>query len=191
MTNAMGGNKRPSETPTAGPAKVPKASEVTLMEQSPKPTGTHQRLPGSAPVVVCIYKVTDQAGDVWQQYEGHDDVALWQIQICHDARPSATFGIISSFNEFLKQAHKTNDTLPLTLADLRRAGIMLVLSDQADPDNVGWKQWRVGFYVAGTAQENSLKNFLSAGRFLRLPGEGNGAREAFRSPPSSSHWHRR
>ena len=90
--------------------------------------------------MVCIYKVTDQAGDVWQQHEGHDGVALWQIQICHDARPFVTFGIVGSFNEFLKQTHKSNDSVPLTLTDLRQAGIMLVLSDKADPDNVGFKQ---------------------------------------------------
>ena len=45
--------------------KVPRASEVTIIE-TPKPQQA-RRLPASAPVTVCMYKYTDDAGDVSQR----------------------------------------------------------------------------------------------------------------------------
>ena len=154
--------KRPSESLQAAalsPAKVPKASEVTLMEQPPKSASTARRLPAHAPVHVCVYKYTDEAGDVWNAYEGKDGVSLWQVQVEHDARPSVTFGVIQSFNDYLRQAHAGNEAIPTTLADLQaQTGIKLVSADKTDPDNAGFVQWRVAFYVAGAT--DALNNFL-------------------------------
>ena len=136
--------KRSSESPQAvgrSPAKVPKADEMTLLEQSPKPASTMQRLPAHAPVVVCLYKVTDEAGDLWNAYEGKEGVQLWQVQVSHDARPCITFGIVQSFNDFLYQAHTSNEAVPTTLADLQGAGMKLVLTDKTDPDDVGFVPW--------------------------------------------------
>ena len=156
-----GATKRGGETQAArvGP-KVPKANEVTVIELPKQATTTAQRQPGFAPVTVCIYKVTDEAGDVWSVYESQAGVQLWQVQICHDAHPSITFGIVNSFNDFLKQAHETDNALPTTLMDLRDVGINLIVSDKNDPDEVGFEQWRVAFYVAGTSEANSLQNFF-------------------------------
>ena len=122
-------------------AKVPKAGEVTLLEQFPKPASMMQRLPAHAPVVVCLYKVTDEAGDVWNAYEGKEGIQLWQVQVSHDARPSITFGVIQSFNDFLHQAHASNEAVPTTLADLEGAGMKLVSTDKTDPDDVGFVPW--------------------------------------------------
>ena len=133
---------------------------MTLVEQGPKPQRTAQRLPASAPVVVAIYKVTDEAADVWNAYEGKDDIQLWQVQVQHDARPSITFGIVESFNDFLRQAHADNDAIPTTLMDLQGAGIKLVVTDRNDPDDVGFVPWRTAFYVAGKYEAKSLNNFL-------------------------------
>ncbi len=127
--------------------KIPKASEVTLLE--PKPQRTAQR-PGNAPVVLCVYKYSDDASDIWEGKEG----SLWQIQIEHEAKPSITFGIIDSFNNFLRQAG--NESLPTTLADLEQnAGIKVVITKD-DPEAVGFVRWRIAFYVAG-----ALENFMA------------------------------
>ena len=39
----------------------------------------------NAPVNVCVYKVTDQAGDLWANFKD-TDAKLFQIQMEHDAR---------------------------------------------------------------------------------------------------------
>ena len=41
--------------------QVPKANDVKI-EDAPRPLQQPRRLPASGPVVVCIYKVTDDAG---------------------------------------------------------------------------------------------------------------------------------
>ena len=113
------------------------------------------RLPAVAPVVVCIYKITDNAGDVWEAY--HDQaVSLWQCQVDHAAQRPITFQMRDGFNDFLRAAHADNEQMPATARDLEEAvGVRLVVSDRQDPDDVGFVQWRVGFYVAG-----DISNFL-------------------------------
>lgn len=62
-----------------------------------------------------------------------------------------------SFNDFLRAARADNEQMPASVRDLEDAvGVRLVVSDRQDPDDVGFVQWRVGFYVAG-----DLNNFLS------------------------------
>eukprot|EP00973_Karenia_brevis_P009570 1292581-Karenia_brevis.AAC.1 len=142
-------------------ASVPKASDLTLVEQVPRETALVKRLPAWAPVVVCIYKVTDEASDVCKEFEDTKGVQLWQVQVQHEARPSVTFGIVQSFNEFLCQANIGEDFVPMTLQDLqRKAGIKLVITDHTDPDSVGFVPWRIAFYVGGTPEADSLNNFL-------------------------------
>ena len=141
-------------------AKIPKASELTL-EVGPQPPQAPQRLPASAPVEVAVYKVTDQAGDLWSQYED-TNAALWQVQVRHDARPSVVFDMHSSFNDFLGVSHTSESSLPNSVKELQRsAGIKLVLTDAKDPEGVGFVQWRAAFYVAGDTESKPLHNFLN------------------------------
>ena len=63
--------KRTGEPLQSTKAKVPKASELTL-EQGPKAPQAARNLPATAPVVVCCYKITDCAGDLWEQFNGQD-----------------------------------------------------------------------------------------------------------------------
>lgn len=49
-----------------------------MMENIRKPSRP-QRLPASGPLNVCIYKVTDRAGDVWSNFEG-TTASLWQVR---------------------------------------------------------------------------------------------------------------
>eukprot|EP00973_Karenia_brevis_P054317 7546968-Karenia_brevis.AAC.1 len=62
-----------------------------------------------------------------------------------------------SFNDFLRAAHAADNAMPATLTQLEpAAGVRLVVTDKADPDDVGFVQWRVAFYAP------------DAGNFLRL-----------------------
>ena len=78
--------KRPAEAAASGasPYKIPKVSEITI-EAGPKPATTPRRRPQIAPVQVCIYKYTEDAGDCWETFKG-DNVPLWQVQIDHNAQ---------------------------------------------------------------------------------------------------------
>ena len=100
-----------------------------------------------------MYKITDEAGDVWEAFQGKDEVPLWQIQLDHPQQRSITFSMRDSFNDFLRSA---GDGVPSTLQEIERsAGVRLVIADRADPEEVGYIQWRPAFYVAGC-----IKNFL-------------------------------
>ena len=150
----------PAETTSAAansPAAkfVPAVSQLTI-EQGPRPGRTAQRKPTTANFVVCIYKVTDNAGDVWTQYQGKN-VSLYAFLMEHDCRPSATYQIRDSFNEFLAKARKENESIPEDMRQIEELGIRLVVTDQADPDGVGtYVQWRPVFYIAG--DEESVEN---------------------------------
>ena len=69
-------------------------------------------------------------GDLWQAFQG---TKLWQVQIEHEARPSIAVGMVSAFNDFLKEMSRaspgTPDSLPKLQAD---AGIKLVLTNTED-----------------------------------------------------------
>ena len=142
--------KRPAEAAASGasPFKIPKVSEITI-EPGVKPSATPRRRPQIAPVVVCIYKYTEDAGDCWETFKG-DGVPLWQIQIDHNAQRSITFRLRESSEDFLRSANATDSSLPTSVVELEKvAGIRLVIGDQKDPEDVGFVQWRSVFYVAG------------------------------------------
>ena len=127
LSKASGGKeiKRQAESATSGPPnKVPRASEITI-EAGPKPSAAPRRKPAVAPVQVCIYKYSSFAGDLWDNFKD-DDVPLWQIQIEHGAQRSICFRLRESFEDYLRSAHTSDDTMPTTLADLEKAaGIRL------------------------------------------------------------------
>ncbi len=140
--------KRKAETQAGGrAAKLPRASDISV-EQVPRPAQTPGRLPASAPVDVCVVKYTDQASDLWDLFLGKDDVPLYQIQIQHLAQHAVTFQMRDSFKDFLRAAHAADNAMPATLQQLESAaGVRLVVTDRVDPDDVGYVQWRVGFYA--------------------------------------------
>ena len=135
-------------------AKLPRAGDISV-EQGPRPAQAPRRLPAVAPVEVCMYKYTDQAADLWDLFQGKDDVPLFQVQVTHQAQRSIVFSIRDSFNDFLRAAHAANEAMPASVQQLEAAaGIRLVVTDRADPDDVGYQQWRVAFYAV------DLPNFL-------------------------------
>ena len=78
LEKAVAGNKRALETPEKV-RKIPKVSQMTPTEPRP------QRVTTNGPVIICVYPVTDSAGDLWAQYKDTDE-KLWQVQVDHDAR---------------------------------------------------------------------------------------------------------
>ena len=137
-----GGQKRDAKTSldTAASlskrAAVPNANALVMMESAPK-VARPQRLPQVASLNIVIYKVTDRAADVWPQYQEDPTMKLWQVQLDHAARPSFLFQHRDAFEEFLRQAHAKDTSVPETLRGLEEeGGIRLVIADRADPDGV-------------------------------------------------------
>ena len=119
---------------------------------------------------VCIYKITDDATDVWSSCPSGN--ALYQVQMKHDARPSVMYSFINNFNSFLKKENEQNNEVPASLADLaREAYIRLVVANSEDANNYGFVPWRNAFYVCGDLE--SVKNFLVLcnGFFIYMKGQ--------------------
>ena len=159
------GAKRPTDEAAASaevkPKRVPRASDLVVVEQAPRPQKQQARMPTSAPVVICVYLVSESAADVWpSMYENSAGLSVWQIQLEHAARPNVLFDQVSSWNDFLKRAQADDSTVPSSLRELQeKCGSKLVISDSSDPDSAGFVQWRSAWYVAGedvSAVENML-----------------------------------
>ena len=136
-------------------AGVPDASKIEI-EAGPTPA-KRQRLPEKAPAVVCMYKTTDCASDLWSHFEEGEEAALYQVQIAHQARPSVTYDMVRSFNAFLVATQAEG---PKSVRELEsQCAIKLVITTTEDQDGIGtFVQWRVAFYVGGPTQD-ALNNF--------------------------------
>ena len=113
---------------------IPLAS--ALIEAGPASRTAPRSLPQTAPVNVCIYKVTDCAEDLWSALEGQGS-ALFQVQVDHAARSSIGFRFLDEFKAFLAELQKTDSTMPGTLEELEEQGrIRLVIAKSDDPHEV-------------------------------------------------------
>ncbi len=162
---ATGARKRPVDdaapSAAAAPAKVaavPSAGDIVIEQVRPQQQRTPQRMPTTAPWTVCVYKVTDSVGDVWDRFQSDSGLALYACIMDHPCRPSALMYLRDAFNEYLRAAKTENEEMPVDLQGLQELGIRLVIADANDPDGIGFVQWRVCFYVAGDLK--ALHNFL-------------------------------
>ena len=79
------------------------------------------------------------------------------MQIDHQAQRSITFQIRDAFNDFLRQLHDADESVPGAIQDIeRQLGYRLVVADRTDPEGVGFVQWRPAFYIAGLSLSLSL-----------------------------------
>lgn len=70
------------------------------------------------------------------------------LAVLLQAQRSFTFQIRESLNEFLREQHAIDKQFPSSLQELEIcAGIRLVVADRADPDDVGFVQWRTALYA--------------------------------------------
>ena len=105
----------------------PKLSALAV--HAPRP-GIPRKRPASAPCVVVIHKITDEASRFWE--EAPCGCALWQMQIDHQASDSVSIGFYDKFTRFLVESENAPDTLE----ELRRNFIKLVVTGCKDPDQV-------------------------------------------------------
>ena len=99
-------------------------------------------------------------GDLLPTYAEKEDVALWQVQISHEARGSVCFKLKDKFQNFLK-ANQEAAGLPGNLEQLELdAGIRFVTATPSDNERGAVSvPWRSCFYVAGT-DADCVNNFL-------------------------------
>ena len=140
-----------------GGKTLPKAGDLTIEDAEPQRAKFAKRVPVSAPLIICIYKVSDRAPDIF--HNAPEDAGLYQIQFCHEARPSLLFDAMGSWNEFLRELNEDDDTVPASIQELQRLFIKFVSTSSEDPDNIGMVPWRPALYVCGN--EDNLKNALA------------------------------
>jgi len=144
--------EKPEELEEARPAKFMKISDISI-EEGPKPERpSPKKLSPDAPVVVCIYKATDSAGDMWEAYQGGEAKKLFQIQISHEVPRPITYQFRDRFADFIKTYDKTPDTLQ----ELEEVGIRVCVADANDPENVGFVRWRPCIYVVDNNCNNGM-----------------------------------
>ena len=86
---------------------------------------------------------------------------LYQVQIDHPAQRAITFQIRDAMNDFLRQQHDADASMPGTVQELeRQLGVRLVVSDRTDPEEVGYVQWRTAV----------VRRYRSLGRSVGLGG---------------------
>ena len=67
-------SKRANGEQQGAARKIPKVAEMKLEA----PRQNVSRAQTNAPVNMCVYKITDQSGDVWPAFP---ETKLWQIQV--------------------------------------------------------------------------------------------------------------
>ena len=122
---SLGISKAPS--PSRSERPVPKLSALAV--HAPRPPVPQKRAV-SAPCVVAVYKIAEEASRFWE--EAPSGCALWQMQFEHLANDSVTIGFYDKFARFLIESENTPDTL----AALRRSLIKVVITGAQDPDQV-------------------------------------------------------
>ena len=61
------------------PKSLPPLSDLVAMDSAPNKKPGVSRLPAVAPLNLCIYKITEKAGDAWSRFENASGAKLWQI----------------------------------------------------------------------------------------------------------------
>ncbi len=117
---------QPPAKKARGPA-TPAAASLVVLDSIKKPDRP-QRLPTSADLIMCIYKVTERAADLWDNFHG-TTCGLWQIQVDHPAKPSIIFNLRDSFNGFLAKYAAENEGAPSDMDSLQKGGIRMVITD--------------------------------------------------------------
>ncbi len=56
--------------------------------------------------------MTDQAGDLWSNFENADNAALYAVLMEHEARQSALLYLRDAFNAYLASARVENPAIP-------------------------------------------------------------------------------
>jgi len=89
-------------------------------------------------VDVCIYKVSDDAGNCWRRFEGQS-AALWQVQFEYTGEQKLFFGFTKSFVRFAEETNlfASSGNNVLTLLDAQ-FGVRLLETNEDDQDGAGF-----------------------------------------------------
>ena len=101
--------KRPRVAP-------PSAAQLKDFPSAPA-TVAPQTIPGTAPMMVVVLKVSDCAADSMPEYMGVK-AGLFEIMMEHVAYPSFLYSLKAEFGSFLRYAHHTAADAPSSLEDL-------------------------------------------------------------------------
>ena len=134
--------------------KIAKVADLVDVQQGPRPS-IPRALPAKGDIVATLYRYSDDATTIWETCK-EDGLLLWQVQIQHECRDSICFQVQERFNHYLQ----SDPSLPQNTAELQeKALIKLVVTTSDDEESVGFKQWRVAFYVAGR-DDSALQNLM-------------------------------
>ena len=87
---AAASDERPAESSATIRSKAPKICDASIMGARAPTT----RPPATTPVNICIYEISDNAGDMWALRKD-SPAKLWQVQVEHAARPSISINIVN------------------------------------------------------------------------------------------------
>ena len=86
---------------------------------------------------ICIYKVSNKAGDVWSVFENNPSAKLWQIQYDHNAHSSIIFQLWKVFEEFLREKSSNDENYPKNNDELLNGAGIKIVTTRKDPENAG------------------------------------------------------
>ena len=89
-------------------------------------------------VDICVYKVSDDAGNCWRRFEGQS-AALWQIQFEYTGEQKLLFGFTKSFVRFAEETNlfeSSNNNVLALLED--QFGVRLLATNEDDQDGAGF-----------------------------------------------------
>ena len=149
------------------PVKRGRLSEM-VVPVAPKVSDKAAKRPNNAPIELCVYKYSSEAGDVLSDFPA--GVPLWAVVIRHDAYPSVDSDILGALVSFLQDGHQADNAMPTTLAELRLNEKVVVTitnttarnmaaNQEANPQGQPWVNYRCVFYIAGN--EVRLHEFLA------------------------------
>ena len=87
-----------------------------------------------------------------------DSAQLWQVQFAHDAKPSVAFNILGKLEAYRADAKKKGESVAASVNQmLDDMGVLLRIAGGPDEDSkgIGYKQYRVAFYVIDHGDNNS------------------------------------
>ena len=159
MSKTVKALKRSNDDDGNQPCKIPRAGDIQVENIVPR---MGQQRPNTGPVVVCIYKYTSNASDIYVDKYQDSRVGMYQIQFDQDCRNNIFFMFKKKFEEFLRFQNNEDGVCPTNLADLAaETGIDFKVSNGDNSKGI-FVPWRVGAYVTGDIEnvKNALLNCL-------------------------------
>ena len=125
-------------------------SDIQITSTPPKRSTDVKKKPNNAPIVVAVWKYSDEANDLMASFPAGE--RCYKISIEHEAWPDVTSRFIQSFGDFLLSEHERDADVPANLGELRREEDVIVnLTDtrEPNPENAPLKNFGLCLYIAG------------------------------------------